>query len=228
MELSSSPPPSLCAQLEQVHLAVLNSASSSPSSTVYVISMTLQFLHTHRARLLSAFSSCAWTFAACPREPQPCFERSLNHVVRTLQSILARMTAPQNAGYLWTGDGQLLRQARDTWMRFYMSISTGCCSGAAAKLPSGDVGARYVIRLTPNIPPFDGQLACIPTLTPAKVTERSYGDRRECELALSLLARDNVALVDQVHCNEYGCYQVPLSTHSPQTMYGRRGDGCFA
>jgi hypothetical protein len=222
MESSS---PSLCALIEEMHLKVVNSALSSPPSAVSVISMTLQFLREHRARLLSAFSSCAWTFAVCPREPQPCFERSLNHVMHTLQTILARLTASPNNGDAWASDAQLLRQARDTWIRFYTSISTGCCT----KLPNGDMGARYVIRLTPNIPPFDGQLACIPTLTPAKLTERSYADRRQCELALSLLPRDNVAMVDQVHCNEYGCYRVPLSTHSPQTMYGRRrrGDGCF-
>lgn len=222
---SSSPSPSLCALLDQVHRAVLNSASLSPSSAVYVISMTLQFLHEHRPRLLSAFSSCAWTLAACSREPQPCFERMLNYVMKTLQTIVARVTAPPTAaGFLEGGDGPLLRQARDTWMRFYTSISTGCC----AKLPNGDMGARYVIRLTPNVPPFDGQLACIPTLTPAKVTERSYAYRRQCELALSMLSRNNVAMVDQVRCNEFGCYRVPLSTHSPQTMYDRRGDGCFS
>jgi len=208
MELSSSSssPHSLCTQLDQLHASIGN---APPAAFPDVIVVALRFLHARRPHLLAAFSSCAWTFATAPREPQPCFERSLNHVVRVLTQAWLQQQQQR------TSDADV-RHVKDVWTRFYMSINTGCCQrGVGGELD----GARYVIRLSPDTPPFDGQLVCVPTLTPAKTTERSYADRRQCELALSLLARDNVALVDRVFCNEYGCYQVPLSTRTPQTRY---------
>lgn len=202
--MESSPPP-LCVQLKQLHASIVD----APAAALHdVIAMALRFLHARRPQLLAAFSSCAWTLATAPREPQPCFEESLNHVVRALAETWRQLHLNGGRG----GDGD---RVKDAWTRFYMSISTGCCAGGRRELD----GARYVIRLSPNTPPFDGQLVCVPTLTPANITERSYADRRQCELALSLLARDNVALVDRVFCNEYGCYQVPLSTRTPQTRY---------
>jgi hypothetical protein len=93
-----------------------------------------------------------------------------------------------------------LQLARNAWSAFYRSHV----------LPNGRCGSRFVINTVNN------RTMCMPTTTPALVTQRSFSTIDECELALSMLPRGNIALEDVVYCNEYGCFQTPQWSNVPQ------------
>lgn len=193
----------LCVSLAEIN----DSMSNGPCAATFLRALT--FLRDYESALANSFSMCAWTFAMCQHtpmpaipggEPNPTWDEAYTEVVSSLELALAVLTQES-----WLS-------AHRTWEKFYLSVSTGCC----AKLPNGDVGSRFVIRPGPPTPPFNGQLFCVPTLTPALLTERSYATRQECDLALSFLPRGNVAQTDKVYCNEYGCSRVPQWSNIPQ------------
>ena len=193
---------SLCAQLSEIHDALM----SRPS--LHHARVALDFLLEYRMALTTAFELSAWTFAMCQQEPSVGWDEVLSRVVSALSHVLQ---APSQATW---------QRAHSVWAKFYLSIASGGC----ARLPDGDVGARYVVRPSPPSSPYNGQLFCVPTKTPALMTERSYANRMECELALSMLPRGNIASMDSVYCNEYGCSRVPEWSNVPQ--FGLTCNGC--
>ena len=195
---------SLCARLSEIHDALM----SRPS--LHHARVALDFLVEYRMALTTAFELSAWTFAMCQQEPSVGWDEVLSRVVSALSHVLR---TPTRASW---------QNAHNVWAKFYLSIASGGC----ARLPDGDVGARYVVRPSPPSSPFNGQLFCVPTLTPALITERSYANRMECELALSMLPRGNIASMDSVYCNEYGCSRVPEWSNVPQYGLTCNGRGC--
>ena len=198
---------SLCAELSRIHDTLM----SQPSKRS--VSLALDFLLQYRMALTTAFEMGAWTFAMCQQEPSVSWQEMFERVVASLSGVLKAPTKDA-----W-------QRTHATWNKFYLGVSSGGC----ARLPDGDVGARYVIRPSPASSPYNGQLFCVPTQTPALLTERSYTNRMQCELALSLLPRGNVASMDSVYCNEYGCSRVPQWSNTPQfglTCGGGPGTCC--
>ena len=178
-------------------LARINTDLMSPRATLVTVSNVLQFLQHNSFRLRTAFEMCAWTYPMHRAEPSIGWDAAFSRLTDALHALLAK----------YPPSSVKISQARQVWTNFYAGVSSGCCS----VLPDGTLGSRYVIRVAPN-----GQSVCVPTLTPAKITERSYTNRMECELALSMLPRGNIALQDKVTCNEYGCFQTPQWNNVPQ------------
>ena len=183
-------------------------------------SAALQYLMVNKQALLNQFGLCAWTYAICQQQPP----LPWGQCVLLVQDALHRVLQPKNnllnervsmfgqaQPYPSTspcasppGSTHEWSVALDVWQKLYVAMTSGC----GGKDPNGSLASRYVIRQTPDVNPFFGRTVCIPTLTPAKLTERSYPSRAECELALSQLPpqEDAVPLLDQVYCNEFGCY----------------------
>lgn len=198
--MSSFEPKSLCARLRWIDERL----GRAPS--VWSVRETLGFLYANVHQLRNAFGSCAWTYAGAPHEPQQTFVQFLTHVIHEFEFALRKYNdMARRGGRGGGGDGAWYGSAMAAWTRFLTGVSTGCCRA----LPDGRVGSRYVIRATPPASASRGEQICVPTLTPSKITERSYASRDECELALSFLPRNSVVLADKVTCNEYGCYQTP-------------------
>ena len=196
--MSSSVQKSLCARLRWIDERL----GRAPS--VQSVQGTLRFLYGNKHQLHNAFGSCAWTYAGAPHEPQETFTEFFTHLINEFEWALMKYNDMARGGG-GGGGGAWYGSALGAWTRFFTGVSTGCCR----VLPDGDVGSRYVIRATPSASASGGGLICVPTLTPSKITERSYGTRDQCELALSFLPRNSVVLADDVTCNEYGCYQTP-------------------
>jgi hypothetical protein len=183
----------LCTELARINIALM-----SRHVTLATVQNVLQFLQHNSFRLRTAFEMCAWTYPMQRAEPTLGWDAAFSKLTDALGALLAK----------YHPSFVEVNQARDAWTNFYTGVSAGCCS----VLPNGTLGSRYVIRVSP----LNGQSVCVPTLTPAKITERSYTNRMECELALSMLPRGNIALQDNVTCNEYGCFQTPQWNNVPQ------------
>lgn len=194
---------SLCEQLHAIDRQIKHPRGPTGDS----LRRALTFLQKRKPDLYDAFADCAWTYATSPREPQPSFSEAFSRVHHALDHAL-------RASHTTT-------RAVDEWTRFHLAVTTGCCG----VLPNGETGTRYAIRATPHQQPFGGHLICVPTLTPAKVTERTYNDVRECELALSMLSRGNVIATNGVRCNEYGCYQTPQWSTGAAAPYAHTTPG---
>jgi hypothetical protein len=198
---------SLCEQLHAIDRQIKHPRGPTGDS----LGRALTFLQKRKSDLYDAFADCAWTYATSPREPQPSFAAAFSRVHHALDHALTLFDGFTFIHHTLRASHTTTR-AVDEWTRFHLAVTTGCCG----VLPNGETGTRYAIRATPHQQPFGGHLICVPTLTPAKVTERTYNDVRECELALSMLSRGNVIATNGVRCNEYGCYQTPQwSTGAP-------------
>jgi hypothetical protein len=193
---------SLCAELEQVNVNVKQQPCCA------TITQALRFIRDNKLAILNHFGLCAWSYAICQQEPPLSWGDCVRIVERSIEQVLVRKELMQSRFCEEAvGDNNAWAVALDAWHKFYVAITTGCC----ARAPDGHMGARYVIRKTPDEPPYYGRTVCLPTLTPGKRTERSYGNRAECELALSQLPpqADAVPVLSNIYCNEYGCYEVP-------------------
>lgn len=197
-----TPQPTLCDGLKAVHDAM----NTKPDCTT--VSRALQYIQMNKFAILRQFGLCAWTYACCQQQPPLSWGECVDRLIVALEGVLQHRSLmqkpycaePVDANAAWA-------VALDAWNKFYLALSTGCC----AKLPNGDRGSRYVIRQTPNVAPYYGRTICVPTLTPAKLTERSYATQAECEMAVEQLPPQVTSLpfLENIYCNDYGCYQVP-------------------
>lgn len=197
---------------------VTQSLQHSPSCNTAAQALT--WLQSNKLALLNQFGLCAWTYAICQQQPPlswgACVQLTEQALVKVLQvkdnlldervsmfggTVPYPFNAPCHSGVGSTVEWHI---AMDAWQKFHLAITAGC----GANEPNGALGARYVIRQTPDVNPYFGRTVCIPTTTPAKLTERSYETHAECELALSQLPPQvgAVPVKNQVYCNEFGCY----------------------
>jgi hypothetical protein len=190
------------------------------------VQSAVNFLQKYRTAIYNVFGACAWAYACSPQQPPLHWGTCVERVEAALQGVLTErdyMGAPCRES---VGKNSAWDVALDVWSKFYLSITSGCC----ARLPDGNLGARYVIRQTPNKSPYFGRTICMPTLTPARRTERSYGTNGECELALSQLPPQvgAVPVLNQVYCNNFGCYEQPQWGRAPAYNLECAGgsDGC--
>lgn len=206
--------PALLDELEQVTKALLQAPSCKTASKA------LTWLQGNKLALLNQFGLCAWTYAICQQQPPLSWgtcvqltEQALAKVLKVKNNLLNEQVSmfgqavpyPSDAAcHARAGSNNEWHIALDAWQKFHLAITAGC----GAKEPNGALGARYVIRQTPDVNPYFGRTICVPTTTPAKLTERSYETQAECELALSQLPPQvgAVPILNQVHCNEFGCY----------------------
>lgn len=186
----------VCAFIANVTMALQEAADASVAATV------LDFLQHYNTYLYQTVGRCAWNYACAPGPlaPQPwsrCLQ-TLQHVFTTL----LRAPDVQSNWYI----------ASEEWAKFALAVSSGCC----ARLPDGQLGARWVVRQTPNVNPYFGRTICMPTLEPALDTQRSFGSKGECEMALTQLPpqQDYVPINTPTVCNEYGC--------SNEVQWGRK------
>lgn len=183
-------------------------AATQPNSTAMDMQAALMYLRTNEDALVGRFSACAWTYACCQQQPplslSACMENTASTLVDLLSDRVALATQPS---IKWD-------VARVALRKLAVAIQSGCCG----KLADGKLGSRYVIRQTPNVAPYYGRTICVPTNTPAKLTERSYASRPECEMAVMQLPPQAGALPFQstIYCNEFGCFQQPSWGVVPQ------------
>jgi hypothetical protein len=201
-------------ELEQVTKPLLSRPSCDTAG------QALAWLRGNQQALLNQFGLCAWTYAICQQQPP----LSWNHCVLLVEEALVKVLVPKNnllnervsmfaqaqpyaqaaACALPVNKTHAWAVALDLWQKFHLALMAGC----GGTDPNGATMSRYVIRQTPDVNPFFGRTICMPTLTPARLTERSYTSQAECELALSQLPPQMgaVPVLDQVYCNEFGCY----------------------
>jgi hypothetical protein len=201
-------------ELQSVSSALLQTPSCQSASAA------LGWLHSNKLALLNQFGLCAWTYAVCQQQPPLPWGKCVMLTANALQQVLQPKNNLLNERVSMFAQGQPYPTdaacaqaagsshewavALDAWKKFHLAIMSGC----GAKEPNGALGARYVIRQMPGGSPYLGRTVCVPTLTPAKLTERSYPSQAECELALSQLPPQvgAVPVLNQVYCNEFGCY----------------------
>lgn len=202
----------LLSELDSVTQALFSTPSCATAQAA------LEWLQANKQALLNQFGLCAWTYALCQQEPPLSWgacvqlvEQSLLNLVQPKDNLLNERVSmfaqaqpyPQEPpcasmnNNVWT-------IAMDVWRKFHLACTAGC----GGKDPNGSLASRYVIRQTPDVNPYFGRTICVPTSTPARLTERSYANRAECELALSQLPPQMgaVPVLDKVYCNEFGCY----------------------
>jgi hypothetical protein len=188
-------------------LQAVNAALTAAPSCV-TLTNAVRYIKANKLAILNQFGMCAWTYAICQQEPALTWGRAVEFTLKALEGVLQRKQYMQ--GFLCEYNVDEVNEwsiALDAWQKFYTAVATGC----AARSPDGHMGARYVIRQTPDVPPYFGRTICMPTTTPAKITERSYSSQMECEMALVQLPpqQEAVPVKGDVFCNEFGCYQVP-------------------
>jgi hypothetical protein len=183
-------------------------AATQPGSTARDMSAALDYVRANEAALLGRFSACAWTYACCQQQPPLSLSACLENTAATLVDLLSdRVALATQPSIKWD-------VARVALRKLAIAIGSGCCG----KLPDGQTGARFVIRQAPNVAPYYGRTICVPTDTPAKLTERSYASRAECEMAVMQLPPQEGMLPFQstIYCNEFGCFQQPSWGTVPQ------------
>lgn len=188
------------------------------------IADALRFLRENKLAILNQFGLCAWTYAICQQQPALTWGDAVEFTIKAMNGVLQRKLYMQ--GFLCEYRVDEVNEwavALDAWNKFYIAVSSGC----AARSPDGHMGARYVIRQTPDVPPYFGRTICVPTRTPAKITERSYSSQMECEMALVQLPpqQEAVPVKGDVYCNEFGCYQVPGWGPKPPYRYDCSASG---
>lgn len=203
---------SLLNELDSVTQAFVTMPSCDTASAA------LGWMGQNKQAILNQFGLCAWTYAICQQQPPlslgECVllvEQAMRKLVQKPNDLLEQQVSmfaqarPYAAGapcgspnnYEW-------KVALDVWQKFHLALTSGC----GGRDPNGALASRYVIRQTPDVNPYFGRTICVPTTTPAKLTERSYSSRAECELALSQLPPQvgAVPVLDKIYCNEFGCY----------------------
>lgn len=197
----------LCAECAQVTQNLLNQPTCASASGA------LNWLQQRKTDIYNVLGACAWTYACSPQQPPLHWGTCLSSVEQALLDVIMPRDYSGRACQYSVNSSHEWQRLLDKWQKFYLSIRSGCC----VELPDGNLGARYVIRQTPNKPPFFGRTICLPTLTPSKITERSYNTRGECELALSQLPPQVGAVpnLNGVYCNQYGCYNEPEWGRAP-------------
>ncbi len=193
--------PSLCAELDQINSALMMNPSCQS------VRAALNFLQQKHLAIRFVFGRCAWTYACAPGPNGPqSWEECVENVKHVLSNALVHLpNKGRPCDNIQTSSA--MQVALQVWSKFHYAITSGCCG----KLPSGELGAKWVIHQTPNTSPFYGRSICMPTLTPSKTTERSYNSRDECDMSLSQLPpqMDYVPYQAQVYCNDYGCFLEP-------------------
>lgn len=145
--------------------------------------IVLDFLTQYGKTLQTVFSSSYWGYLSP-------LHIAIGELTHALKNAVSKKQCDMNTVKLWGN--------------FYHRISSSSC----AILPDGSRGTKYVIRQMPNTRPYNGHMACIPTQTPASVTERNYGSYDMCQMALQqLYPVDEVPVLGTVLTNEYGTYQ---------------------
>lgn len=182
------------------------------------IAAALTFLKANKLAILNQFGLCAWTYAVCQQQPALPWAAAVQFTENAIEGVLRRKQYMQGSPLCQFNIDEVNEWpvALDAWTKFYIAVASGC----AARAADGHMGARYVIRQTPDAPPFFGRTICVPTQTPASVTERSFASNMECEMALMQLPpqQEYVPVKGDVYCNQYGCYQVP--GWGPKPPYG--------
>jgi hypothetical protein len=178
----------------------------------------LKWLQTNKQALLNQFGLCAWTYAICQQQPPLSWgacvslvEQSMVKLLHPVDNLLNERVSMfagaepyPTAAPCQSMNNNTWRVALNMWQKFHLALTSGC----GGKDPNGSLSSRYVIRQTPDVNPYFGRTICMPTTTPARLTERSYTSQAECELALSQLPPQvgAVPVLDKVYCNEFGCY----------------------
>lgn len=208
----------LCFELDAVH------ARLTKLPCCATVGEALRFIHVNKRPILNQFGLCAWTYAICQQEPALSWGDAVEFTVQAMEGVMQKKLymGKRLCDYTVT-DVNEWAEALDAWSKFYTAIKTGCCARAA----DGHMGARYVIRQTPDEPPYFGRTMCIPTKTPAKLTERSYASNMECQMALMQLPpqQEAVPVVGNVYCNQYGCYDVVGWAPKPPYNYDCASSG---
>jgi hypothetical protein len=204
----------LLAELQEV------TAQLMQSPTCRTAAGALRYIESNKQALLNQFGLCAWSYAICQQQPPLSWGACVQLVEQALLGVLvpknnllneqvsmfaqAKPYPERAACHAPVGSTHAWANALNLWQKFHLALTAGC----GGKDPNGALSSRYVIRQTPDVNPFFGRTICMPTLTPARLTERSYPSQAECELALSQLPPQvgAVPVLDQVYCNEYGCY----------------------
>jgi len=203
-----TPRVNLCVELERVNTALMSNPCCATAQAA------LNFLHQRKTAIHVVFGQCAWAYACAPQPnaPDHPWDDCLANVKHALKEVLSEKNIMGRPCQLDVQSCSAWNVALDVWSKFHLAITTGCC----ARMPNGDLGAKYVIRQTPNVSPYYGRTICMPTLTPARVTERSYASLGQCEMALSQLSpqAEYVPYQAQTYCNEFGCFLQPQWGHT--------------
>lgn len=202
----------LCGELERVNANLMGNPCCATAVGA------INFLERRKLDISRVFGQCAWAYACAPQPNQPeyPFADCTANVTHALRAVLQEHPTLGKPCQLDVQSSSAWNVALDVWSKFHLAITSGCC----ARLPNGDIGARYVIRTTPNVSPYYGRTVCMPTLTPARVTERQYNSLGECEMALSQLPpqADYVPYQAQTYCNEFGCFLQPQWSRKPVSV----------
>jgi len=195
----------LCEEFAQVDAQLMENPCCATAQAA------LNFMQKRRTALFNVFGACGWAYAVSPQQPPLHWGTVLQRVEQALLGVIQQRDYMGAPCKMKVGGNSAWDVALDVWSKFNIACQSGCC----ARMPNGNLGAKYVIRQTPNKPPFFGRTICMPTLTPARRTERSYNTQGECELALSQLPPQvgAVPVLNQVFCNNFGCFQ--------QSQWGR-------
>lgn len=180
----------LCQQID----AINNLMWQSQYPSQQVVQQAANFLLQYDTAVRQQLGQCAWAYACAPTAIGALpWSECLHRLTRALANAL---DGNNNASQLVV--------AREQWAKFNLAVQSGC----AGVLPDGRLGARWVVRQTPNAAPFFGRTVCMPTTSPATDTERTYASVGECELALMQLPpqQDYVPISTGTACNEYGCF----------------------
>lgn len=202
----------LLSELDGITQALLQKPSCHTATAA------VRWLQGNKQAILNQFGLCAWTYAICQQQPPLSWgdavllvEQAMVKLLQPKDNLLAERVSmfAQAQPYPTDAPCHSLNNntwtiALDVWQKFYLACKSGC----GGVDPNGALSSRYVIRQTPDVSPFYGRTVCVPTSTPARLTERSYPSRAECELALSQLPPQvgAVPVLDKVYCNEFGCY----------------------
>lgn len=208
----------LCFELDRVH----HRLSTMPCCGT--VAEALRFIQVNKRAILNQFGMCAWTYAICQQEPALRWGEAVEFTLSAMEGVLRKKLYMSRMLCAYqVEDVNEWAVALDAWSKFYTAIKSGCC----ARAPDGHMAARYVIRQTPDAPPYFGRTICMPTTTPGKLTERSYASNMECEMALMQLPpqQEAVPVVGNVYCNQYGCYDVVGWAPKPPYNYDCAASG---